>query len=304
MEMPEEALKKENTEVLSSILHAFDGIQSCRSDKVENFKKQFNYHGFWMLYTLKLLKCNSLVLRLYGWDQIQEILKKANLTAPKCAEYTVSGAGYGDVNGVYKMSAEDTNGFGIYVKAPTRTGMQPFTLFRCLMKSQSYFWFISFVPAGHMPGTDRDIDYYEHCSQSHENHEPQQSGWVVAMTTVNHGSLNPCPTVTRSGQAIIADGVAEEQYLCNHFKRWAAEQPDILLNAFSSSHREVLSRCSKLVLFLAEANALSRDHINLIWKTTINSSDTDIVKELISMIATACKLLNEEILAYLVDSIT
>jgi ubiquitin C-terminal hydrolase len=302
MDMPEETLKKENSESLTGVLSSLSCVQSCKSDKLVNLRRQCSYHTFWMKFAAKLIKCNSFVLRLSGWDQIQAIISKAAQSRPKYDAYTVIGAGCDDVNGEYSYTSSDSNEFGIYVKPPHRPGSQPISLFRCLMKSKSFSWFISFVPPGHTPGTNRDVDYYEHRSEAYEDHEPQPTGWVNASAS---GSFNmlPCPTVVRSGTLMVPEGADPEMYLYNHFRKWLAQQSDLIANIFSAPHREILSRCSKLVCFLAEADGLTREHIVLIWKTVLSSHDPDTLKELIHIVVAMTGLLNEELFSCLVLSV-
>jgi ubiquitin carboxyl-terminal hydrolase 9/24 len=54
------------------------------------------------------------------------------------------------------------------------------------MRSQQKWWFLSEADKD-QPGTDRDIDYYQHKSKEHEETEPLRLvGRPVAMLASNH----------------------------------------------------------------------------------------------------------------------
>lgn len=50
------------------------------------------------------------------------------------------------------------------------------TLFRCQMRSRAKWWFLSEADKD-QPGTDKDIDYYQHRSTAAEDQEPNATGW-------------------------------------------------------------------------------------------------------------------------------
>ena len=56
------------------------------------------------------------------------------------------------------------------------------TLFRCQMRSRAKWWFLSEADKD-SPGTDKDIDYYQHRSTVLEELEPSASGWITCSST-------------------------------------------------------------------------------------------------------------------------
>ena len=67
--------------------------------------------------------------------------------------------------------------------------------------------------------------------------------------------------------------------------KWCLEH-DLLTLVFSQSslHREIISRSTKLVLFLSEMNALTTAHVQLMWKAAMASHEADIVDEIFSLL--------------------
>jgi len=55
------------------------------------------------------------------------------------------------------------------------------TLFRCTMRSQQKWWFLSEADEEQL-GTDRDIDYYQYKSKEDEELQPPPRGWVTCRT--------------------------------------------------------------------------------------------------------------------------
>lgn len=91
----------------------------------------------------------------------------------------VHGAGVPAVNGTYILSDEcDT--VGKYVKDGVwKTQSQVFSLFRCQLSDHTRRWYISIVPKNHVPGTNKDIDFYSAPATGIE-HETPPDRWTTA----------------------------------------------------------------------------------------------------------------------------
>ena len=117
------------------------------------------------------------------------------------------------------------------------------TLFRCTMRSSQKWWFLSECDE-HQPGTDRDVDYYQHKSKREEERLPSKAGWV----TCRAGS-DPPPTLEAVG---ILEPRGEEYNTLEHqLARWAKDNGVIELVLGDGIHPEVVSRSAGLIKFLA-----------------------------------------------------
>jgi hypothetical protein len=292
--LSEEQAKLESAYAISQLIRTIGQANNCqlaRLDKATQYRKVQQFHRFWLDHTAKAIKSNSLVLRLFGWDQIHELIKESNFTRPLAESYIVRGAGNDDANGHYKYASRDNDGVITYTKQPTKAGMPLLTLFRCPMRNKSKWWFISQVDK-EKPGTEKDIDYYQHKSTIHEEREPSCRGWIVAPQQHGSPGREPAPILIRQGQnllnlskplsrlfddchfkfyfyagKLLPDGTTEQMFLSHLLPQWALHNEIIELVFTSSPHREVIARSVKLITFLAEAGALTEVHIKLIWKT-------------------------------------
>jgi hypothetical protein len=92
--------------------------------------------------------------------------------------YLVKGAGVPYANGPFEFTRE-RNGAPEYQR-DCENGVI-LTLFRCQMRSRHKWWFISEADKD-SPGTDKDIDYYQHRSAPNEEQEPSAKGWITCTT--------------------------------------------------------------------------------------------------------------------------
>ena len=89
------------------------------------------------------------------------------------------GAGVPAVNGVYIYS-DSCDGVGKYMKEGTWKGQkQVFSLFRCQLSDHTRRWYISIVPKSHVPGTNKDIDFYSAPAVNNERETPPEQ-WQAA----------------------------------------------------------------------------------------------------------------------------
>jgi len=133
----------------------------------------------------KLITLQSLLLKLYGWDTIADLIDAAQeVYCPPLKCFVVLGAGTGFVDGLY-MFAANLTGDGYVVSwseiryecnvpivmkkdADGKVKKKKITLFWCTMRSQQKWWFLSEVDE-HQPGTDKDFDFYQHKAKKDEN---------------------------------------------------------------------------------------------------------------------------------------
>ena len=110
------------------------------------------------------------------------------------------------------------------------------TLFRCTMRSQQKWWFLSEADE-EQPGTDRDIDYYQHKSaKDHEEPYPPASGWA----TCRSAGQDPSPNLQAIGW-VVPPG-EERNTLEHQLAKWAISQRIVeQVLGDTTSHREVVA---------------------------------------------------------------
>lgn len=306
----DDALKKIPPEHLNMVQHdlqrIFDKLVSTRRAST------YNFYTYWRGLILKLVKSPSLPLRLFGWQQMDDLLDACAEHRPPPRYFDVSTAGCTFVNGRYSFTGTVTpDGYaqrGSDVSYERRIpdgdkdgGGKKLTLFRCTMRSQQKWWFLSEADE-EQPGTDRDIDYYQHKSKEHEETEPPAFGWV----TCRNAGLDPPPRLKSVGLMVPA---GEELNTLEHqLAQWAIENDIIELVLGDSVHREIVSRSTALIKFLASmcerdsgvrrpgTNApnqycLQISHLLLAWKTCSRKTDSAVsaqVYQLLVSILPSC----------------
>lgn len=287
----DETLKKIPTEQLSTIVHQlqkiFDRLVSSRR------RSTYEFYDFWRGLILKLMTSQSLPLKLFGWDQMNEIIEASGEHAPPPRSFMVSNAGCTFVNGEYVFAGDTTDdGYaqrGVEISYERRIpdgdegAGKKLTLFRCTMRSQQKWWFLSEADE-EQPGTDRDIDYYQHKSKEHEEMEPPAAGWV----TCRNAGVDPPPNL--KSQTLLVPAGEERNTLEHQLAKWAIENAIIENVLGDSVHREVVSRSTALIKFLAhmcskysstvslaagegEDYCLRTNHLLLAWKTCTKKAD-------------------------------
>jgi Ubiquitin carboxyl-terminal hydrolase len=303
----DEALKKIPTEQLSTIVHhlqkIFDRLISSRR------RSTYEFYEFWRGLTLKLITSQSLPLKLFGWEQISDVIEASVEHAPPPRSFIVTNAGCTFVNGPYVFAGDTTDdGYAqrgaeiSYVRripeGEEGTGKQ-LTLFRCTMRSQQKWWFLSEADE-EQPGTDRDIDYYQHKSKEHEEMEPPAAGWV----TCRNAGIDPPPNL--QSQGLLVPAGEERNTLEHQLAKWAIENGIIEMVLGDSVHREVVARSTALIKFLAhmcskyslphgeiasEVYCLQTTHLLLAWKTCTRKTDAAVsaqVYQLLVSILPSC----------------
>lgn len=314
-----------------------------------------DFFTFWRTLALKLITSQSLPLKLFGWNEIDALIKEAKSLAPPPRAYRVSGAGTAFVNGIYEIDKKRIGSDG-YVKdtelqyhhkvpdnsssASTNGGVVPadaagqqqpavvppdnvpddgagktITLFRCTMRSQHKWWFLSEADPD-QPGTDKDIDYYQLKTTSTTCALPSPTGWL----TCKAGS-DPPPTLEAIGK-VVPKGM-ERQTVEDKLARWAIENGVIELVLGDGIHREVVSRSGRLITFLAkmsdqpivvdEGDAMSdgdddryclqASHLLLAWKTCINKSDAAVSAQIYKLLVSVLPELPSSLAIPLIEAI-
>ena len=295
----DEQLKRENTESLHSLICALGQVYQWLSNNSPGTSGGIlAFQTFWLDHTLKVINSGSLVLKLFGLDQVQELIRDAYFTRPLARCYRVCGAGNPVVNGLYEYSWRDGDAI-TYEKRPDKQGDPLLTLFRCSMRTKSKWWFISQADK-EKPGTDKDIDYYQHKSNSDEEREPQCFAWNC-MGSSNPLSKEPAPTLERIGE-LVDEGTDTSEELVHKLSRWCLKN-DLLDLVFSQSvHREVVSRSAKLVMFLSAVDVLREEHVLQVWKAAMASPDMEIVEEIFCLLVQVSARLKESLYTVLINT--
>jgi hypothetical protein len=113
----------------------------------------FDFYQFWRALVLRLIAYNSLPLKLFGWEQVGEMIEASAAHRPPPRAFFVTNAGCPFVNGPYIYAGDVTpdnyariGGDTTYArKVPEgEDGVgKKLTLFRCTMRSQQKWWFLS-----------------------------------------------------------------------------------------------------------------------------------------------------------------
>eukprot|EP00980_Cylindrotheca_fusiformis_P010327 scaffold2299_cov131-Cylindrotheca_fusiformis.AAC.14 len=304
------ALKKLSSDHLNTVLHdlqrIFDKIVSSRRDST------YQFYEFWRSLVLKLINSQSLPLKLVGWQQIDDLLEASADHRPPPRAFDVGHAGCTFVNGRYVFTGSSSpDGYahrGVDISYERKIpddepdgGGKKLTLFRCTMRSQQKWWFLSEADE-EQPGTDRDLDYYQHKSKEHEETQPPPRGWI----TCRNAGIEPPPQLKAVG--LMVPPGEEYNTLEHQLAKWAIENGIIELVLGDSVHREIVSRSTSLIKFLASMcerdngvessgekqpnmYCLQASHLLLAWKTCTRKADAAVstqVYQLLVSILPSC----------------
>jgi len=262
-----EDLRNDNAEAMSKLLGHINEVMEP-AGLVEE------YFDFWLGLTLRYLTVDSLPLRLFGWEQIGSLMTYAEQMRPVPSRIEVGGAGAEEVNGVFVLR-HGCRRDKLRYTLTTADGVL-LTLFRCQMRSQAQWWYISEADPKD-PGTDKDVDYYQHKSKPHEERIPPLSNWN-SVTGGHQRGVDPPPTL-RILEYDVEEG-KEADLPEARLVRWILEN-DVVGSVFkaSSAHREVVSRSAQMLRFLAEQNALTAVHLEAVWHTAEAATEAETVEE-------------------------
>lgn len=277
-------LKKEQGDAVGAVLAIIRRLVDAGAVESEEINK------LWLGVTQRYVESSSLPLRLFGLEQINHIVNCAQASRSFPPRYFVRNAGTDIVNGVYTLKPDATN--ATYILKRDETG-QVFTLFCCTMKSGLKWWFIS--EADKMqPGSDQDIDYYQHQSQ-HEEYLPPTHNWVP----IGKGEA-PAPELAAD---TVQESDEEDTTRLDHMLSVWVTSKKIVEEIFGDRiHREVVSRSALLVKFLAESNKLDAHSIDVIWQSCLQKDQT-LVNEIHNLLITTVPFLSTDLLLHLVKSI-
>ena len=280
------------------------------------------FYKFWMDHTNKLLHLPPLVIKLFAWEQMQELLLEALKSEPHVAGYVVSGAGLDYVNGTYMNYNRNKDQTSLlYIKTepdddqkegsisasalPPPQLKQPLLLFRCKMNSGQHFWFFSFADKLE-PGTEMDVDVYQHKCRSPQyagleyTRAPPLEGWEACPGGKVSQTLS-MPQLTPLGK-IFEAGVTEEMTLPSRLVKWSLDRK-LIEQAFGSSiHRAIVGNSKGLLDFLAHRDAISLEDLAVIWKSGL-SEDADTADEVLTLLAHVALKLDSEKFGQLMDLI-
>ena len=259
------------------------------------------------------MNSGSLILRLFAWEQLNELILEAKSTRPMAASYIVSGAGSDFINGTYNIvskpshSSNNNNNTHHHIEevysytkpGNTTLNIPLLTLFRCTMRTKAKWWFISQADI-EKPGTDKDIDYYLHKSTVEDEREPPTHGWTRMNTNITLLGADPPPVIKR-GELLLGTNMTREAYFDYQLLDLCAKN-QLLSTLFGSSiHREIISRSGKLLLFLAEYDNMNINDIEMIWKAAIQNNEVDIVDEVFTILVLVAPYLNDELFSFLMN---
>jgi ubiquitin carboxyl-terminal hydrolase 9/24 len=316
MNLSEDALKKISPDDLNSLLRydlqpVFEYLLASRREET------YKFFDFYRAFTLRLISSQSLPLKLFGWDCVTQLVDYSESMAPPPRSYIVEGAGVDFVNGMYEFAAKvGSDGFFLpntdlkYVKTIPERPDDPnsgkkLTLFRCTMRSQQKWWFISEADE-QQPGTDKDIDYYQRKSSKGEETLPPQTKW----TTCRHAGVDPPPMLYPQG--VMVPTGEEFNTMEHQLAEWAIENKVMEHVLGASIHRETVSRSTRLFTFLAQmctkdssddasktpmrnVYCLNSSHLSLAWKTCVSKLDSAISAEVYNLLVSIMSVLPSDL---------
>ncbi len=328
---PEDALKKLHHDDMSTLRWGLQAIYQplLTTRRMETYR----FYEFWRNFALKLITSQSLPLKLYGWETVTELVDVSANMAPPPKEYIASGAGVSFVNGSFTYAA--TIGKDGFVPPKTdysyekiipsndpNVKAKKLTLFKCTMRSQQKWWFISEADE-HQPGTDKDIDYYQQKSKKNEETYPPSTGWM----TCKSAGIDPPPYLEPKG--IVVPPGEEYNTMEHQLAKWAIENQIVERVLGNSLHREIVARSNRLICFLASmctrdeilegeeskdlpnggkdmipnAYCLSSSHLNLAWKTCASKLDAAVSSEIYQLLVSILPSLPNELAVELLNTI-
>jgi len=227
----------------------FDRLITSRRDAT------YEYYKFWRDLVLRLIKSPSLPVRLFGWQEIDDLLDACVRHRPPPRFFDITDAGCTFVNGRYTyIAATNPDGYtpgDIDVsyqrhipENETNGGGKKLTLSRCRMISDRVFWFLSEADE-EQPGTDRDIDYYQHKSTREQDKSlPPRDCWISCRSA----GIDPPPMLRPMG--VMTPAGEEYNTLEHQLAEWAVKNGIIHIVLGDSVYREIAERSLGLIKFL------------------------------------------------------
>ena len=320
-------------EIQSDLRQLFDRLLWYTKHPNPNYQRyrtaSQGFYQYWRDVVWTLISSKSLPLQLFGWEQVSELISACVAHRPPPKYYIVKGGGAEIVNGRYDYSGatakainEQTNQEGCVVPlgteilyarkvtvpnkmsstginnplAPTTdTIVKTLTIFRCTMRSQQKWWFLSEADE-EQPGTDRDIDYYQHKSRPSEEGQPPCGEWI----TCKNAGQDPPPTM-EPFELMVPPG-EEYNTLEHQLAKWAIENRIVeQVLGDTTIHREVVARSTVLVKFLASMcdrypaevtpkYCLQTSHLLFAWKTCLRKADAAVSSQVYQLLVSILPL--------------
>ena len=190
--------------------------------------------------------------------------------------------GFTTENGYHSRLKNKENGMSYHYERiipedESEVDRKKITLFRCTMRSQQKWWFLSEADE-EQPATDKDINYYQHKSMEDGEMGPPLSGWNTCCKPSGRG-INPPPQLEKYG-LMVPPG--EEQNTLEHqLVDWAIKNEiiEMLVLGILSVHRKIISRSVPLInlTFMCDGNHRDETMTTLRLSPSMNIHDIDIV---------------------------
>eukprot|EP00814_Leptocylindrus_danicus_P009486 CAMPEP_0116046932 /NCGR_PEP_ID=MMETSP0321-20121206/28569_1 /TAXON_ID=163516 /ORGANISM="Leptocylindrus danicus var. danicus, Strain B650" /LENGTH=3883 /DNA_ID=CAMNT_0003528673 /DNA_START=195 /DNA_END=11846 /DNA_ORIENTATION=+ len=259
-----------------------------------------DFFNFWRTLTLKLIRCQSLLLRLQGWQEVVDLIEASEQHRPPPRQYEVRNAGINFVNGVYTYSGQIINGYAVpntdvkyshQVPPECTDGAgKTITLFRCTMRSNAKWWFLSEADED-QPGTDKDVDYYQHKSKQHDEAIPPQYGWTT------------CRNSRDPAMGVMVPHGQEHGTLEHQLANWAMQCGVIELVLGDSVHREVVARSQPLLKFLAQKQVLQSKQLLAAWRVCTSKADAAVSSEVYALLVSLLPTLTDDLAIELLSAV-
>jgi hypothetical protein len=199
----DDAMKRDDTQLLNKFVEEIKRLTPSDDE----------FYTFWLKNTEKILSSDNIVMRLFGWDQISEIVQNAEYTAPSAARYIVSDCGNPQCTGVYEYKQPHKDKDGSYSNIYTKVDAPHFSLIRCKMKEDHKKWFISEIDARN-PGTNDDKDLYQQQfahprDQRYLECKPplRQKEWMTSNPVKNQKHVGMFPGPNLKPEGLLLDQV-------------------------------------------------------------------------------------------------
>lgn len=234
-------------ELLQSLRKFFDSFMS-RSVEVS-----FKFYKFWRWLCLRMIMHPELPLKRRGWNMLRDIIKASAMHRPVPRVYWVEGAGSSFCNGKYEYVGQlgdnmytkrgDGVSYARIIPPGEPQAGRKLTIFLCTLRSRQKWWFLSETDEKD-PGSDADLNFYQHQSGETEHSHPPETVW---WTCRDHHGADPPPTLRAQGFVMNPDRPSLEHELV----KWAITN-DIVENVFrQTAHPELVVLSTVLIKFLA-----------------------------------------------------
>ncbi|GKY93461.1 hypothetical protein MPSEU_000313600 [Mayamaea pseudoterrestris] len=323
------------TELQSELRMVFDTFVSTPNSRQHRPVTMMFYQS-WRDFCWRLISSGSLPLKLFGWEQLADILEACAAHRPPPRYYICSGAGSTICDGRYDFHGSVTDdGYvvpkegisyvhivppSVYAEEmlkveslerdayasplsrakPTKVPKK-LTIFRCTMRSRHKWWFLSEADE-QQPGTDKDVDYYQHKSNETEESQPPSTGWI----TCRNAGADPPPFLQACG--LMVPPGEEYNTLEHQLAKWAIKN-EIVEQVLGDTtiHREVVARSTVLIKFLAsmcdryltvppdvappvEIYCLLSSHLLFAWKTCLRKADAAVSTQVYQLLVSVLPL--------------